>query len=98
MPTGDANIADLLGWAYVQSIKERVPFDLDARTLREAVGEVDGDILTAALEEAWGWVKEYVVLHRRRAELEEDGVAEAAYEAILRLWDEELAQIQGGAV
>ncbi len=73
MPYGDANIADLLGWAYVQSIKERVPFDLDARTLREAVGEVDGDILTAALEEAWGWVKEYVVLHRRRVELEERG-------------------------
>ncbi len=88
MPTGDAAIADLLAWAYVQTLKELVPFDAAARTLSEAVGEVDGDTLTAALEEGWRWVKEYVALHQRRVELEEEGVAEEAYEAILRLWSE----------
>jgi len=88
MPTGDAAIADLLGWAYVQTLKELVPFAPHARTLSEAVGEVDGDTSTRALEEGWRWVKEYVTLHQRRLELEEEGVAEAAYDAILRLWSE----------
>jgi len=88
MPHGEAAIADLLGWAYVQTLKELVPFDDAARTLSEAVGEVDGDTLTAALEEGWRWVKEYLSYHRRRAELEEEGVAEEAYDAILRLWSE----------
>ncbi len=88
MPHGEAAIADLYAWAYVQTLKELVPFAPDARTLPQAVGEVDGDTLTAALEEGWRWVKEYMTLHQRRLELEEEGVAEEAYEAILRLWSE----------
>ncbi len=88
MPTGDAAIADLFAWAYVQSLKELVSFAPDARTLSAAVGEVDGDTLTRALEEGWRWVREYVTLHQRRVELEEEGVADEAYEAILRLWSE----------
>ncbi len=88
MPTGDAAVADLFAWAYVQTLKELVPFDAAARTLSAAVGEVDGDTLTRALEEGWRWVKEYLSYHQRRLELEEEGVAEEAYEAILRLWSE----------
>ncbi len=88
MPTGEAAIADLYAWAYVQTLKELVPFAPHARTLSEAVGEVDGDTLTRALEEGWRWVKEYLSIHQRRLELEEEGVAEAAYDAILRLWSE----------
>ncbi len=88
MPTGEAPIADLLAWAYVQTLKELVPFTTTARTLREAVGEVDGDTLTKALDEGWRWVKEYLAFYQRRLELEEEGIAEEAYDAVLRLWNE----------
>jgi len=88
MPYGDADVLDLFAWAYLQSLKERVGFAPGARVLSEAVGEVDGDVLTVALGEAWDWVKGYLTFHRRRAELEEEGLVERLDDAVLRLWAE----------
>ncbi len=88
-PTADAPAEELYAWAFLQGLRERVPFSPQARTLWEAVGGVvEAVVVDTVEEEAWWWVEWWLWGQGREEELRQAGVRARMREAVARLWGE----------